>query len=65
VFNNLIESRPQKQKTLGGTIFSIFFHGLVITGSVIATKQVGEAVAEEVMQRWISSRSRRTSAAAG
>jgi len=51
VFNNLIESKPQKQRSLGSTIFSIVAHAVVITMSVIATKQVGEAVAEEVMQK--------------
>lgn len=51
MFNNLIESKPQKQRSLGSTIFSIVFHGFIIVSSVIATKQVGEAVAEEVMQK--------------
>jgi protein TonB len=51
VFNNLIESKPQKTRSLGSTIFSLVAHGVVITMSVIATKQVGEAVAEEVMQK--------------
>ena len=51
MFNNLIESKPQKQRSLGSTIFSLVAHGVVITLSVIATKQVGEAVAEEVMQK--------------
>lgn len=51
MFNNLIESKPQKTRSLGSTIFSLVAHGVVITLSVIATKQVGEAVAEEVMQK--------------
>jgi len=51
VFNNLIESKPQKQKSLGSTVFSIVLHAVIITMSVYATKQVGEAVAEEVMQK--------------
>lgn len=51
MFNNLIESKPQKQRSLGSTIFSVVAHAVVITMSVIATKQVGEAVAEEVMQK--------------
>ena len=51
MFNNLIESKPQKQRSLGGTIVSIIFHGLVIAGSVVATKQVAEVAAEEVMQK--------------
>jgi periplasmic protein TonB len=51
VFNNLIESKPQKTRSLGSTIFSIVLHSVVIGMSVVATKQVGEAVAEEVMQK--------------
>ncbi len=51
VFNNLIESRPQKTRTLGSTVFSIALHGVLISMSVLATKQVAEAVAEEVTQK--------------
>jgi len=51
VFNNLIESKPQKTRTLGSTIFSIVFHGVIISMSVLATKQVADAVAEEVVQK--------------
>lgn len=51
MFNNLIESKPQKQRSLGSTIFSVVAHVVVIGMSVVATKQVGEAVAEEVMQK--------------
>jgi protein TonB len=51
VFNNLIESKPQKTRSLGSTIFSVVAHAVVISLSVVATKQVGEAVAEEVMQK--------------
>ena len=51
MFNNLIESRPAKQKTLGGTIFSMVFHGAVIGFSLYATKHAVEAAAEEVVQK--------------
>lgn len=51
MFNNLIESKPQKTRSLGSTIFSVVAHAVVISLSVVATKQVGEAVAEEVMQK--------------
>ena len=51
MFNNLIESKPQKTRTLGSTLFSFAFHGLIISLSVLATKQVAEAVAEEVVQK--------------
>ena len=51
MFNNLIESKPQKTRTLGSTLFSLAFHGLIVSLSVLATKQVAEAVAEEVVQK--------------
>lgn len=51
MFNNLIESKPQKQKSVGSTIISLIFHAAVIAGSVVATKQVSDAVAEEVVQK--------------
>lgn len=37
MFNNLIESKPKKQRSLGATIISAIFHGAVIGLSVIAT----------------------------
>lgn len=37
MFNNLIESKPKKQRSLGATVFSAIFHGLVIGLSVYAT----------------------------
>jgi len=51
VFNNLIESKPQKTRSLGSTLFSFVFHGVIIGMSVLATKQVADAVAEEVVQK--------------
>ena len=51
MFNNLIESKPQKQKSVGSTIISLIIHAAVIAGSVVATKQVSDAVAEEVVQK--------------
>lgn len=44
MFNNLIESKPKKQKSLGATIISAIFHGAVIGLSVYAT---AGAVTEE------------------
>jgi periplasmic protein TonB len=44
VFNNLIESKKSTQKSLGATVISAIFHGLVIVGSVFAT---ASAVQEE------------------
>ena len=36
MFNNLIESKPQKTRTLGSTLFSIGFHAVIIGMSVLA-----------------------------
>jgi protein TonB len=43
MFNQLIESRPHKQKMAGGTIFSIFFHGALIATAVAVTAGAGIA----------------------
>lgn len=39
MFNNLIESKPKKQRTLGGTAFSVVMHVVVITLAVEGTLQ--------------------------
>jgi protein TonB len=51
VFNNLIESRPTKQRSLGGSVISTIFHALVIAGSIIATANAGMEEPEEVVQK--------------
>jgi protein TonB len=51
VFNNLIESKPVKQRSFAASVFSIIFHGAIIAGSVVATRQVVQAVEEEVQQK--------------
>ncbi len=51
MFNNLIESKPQKTRSLGSTLFSLVLHAVIIGMSVLATKQVVEAAAEEVVQK--------------
>ena len=43
MFNKLIESQPQKQKLAGGTLFSMIFHGALITVAVVATASAGIA----------------------
>jgi protein TonB len=43
MFNQLIESRPQRQKMAGGTIFSLVFHGALITAAVVVTAKAGIA----------------------
>ena len=39
MFNNLLESKPQKPKTMSSTVFSIVFHTALIVAAVQATLQ--------------------------
>src|SRR5215210_7156106 len=41
MFNQLIESRPKKEKLAGGTLFSIILHTVLIGGAVVATARAG------------------------
>lgn len=41
MFNQLLESRPRRQKMAGGTLFSIVFHTVVVVLAVIATANAG------------------------
>jgi protein TonB len=41
MFNQLIESKPQKQKLAGGTMFSIVLHTVLIGGAVYAPARAG------------------------
>lgn len=41
MFNQLIESKPKKQKMAGGTLFSVVFHSVVIGLGVVATAKAG------------------------
>ena len=43
MFNQLIESKPKKQKMAGGTLFSLIFHGSLIAAAVILTARAGIA----------------------
>ncbi len=43
MFNRLIESAPAKQKMVGGTLFSVIFHGTLVTAAVVATASAGIA----------------------
>ena len=43
MFNRLIESRPEKPKMAGGTMFSIVFHSTLIAAAVVATARAGIA----------------------
>src|SRR6476469_4215961 len=42
MFNNLIESKPKKQRSTGGMIVSIIAHAILITGAVYGTLQAKE-----------------------
>jgi protein TonB len=42
MFNNLIESKPKKQRTTGGLILSGVIHALLITAAVFGTLQAKE-----------------------
>jgi periplasmic protein TonB len=41
MFNQLIESKPKKEKMAGGTVFSIVLHTALIAGAVYATAAAG------------------------
>ena len=43
MFNQLLESKPKKQKLAGGTLFSIVMHGGLIAAAVAATAGAGIA----------------------
>ncbi len=43
MFNQLIESKPKKQKMTGGTLFSLVFHGALISAAVFFTAKAGIA----------------------
>jgi protein TonB len=42
MFNNLIESKPKKQRTTGGLVFSGIFHAILGTAAVYGTLQAKE-----------------------
>lgn len=41
MFNNLIESRPEKKRAAGGTLMSVIIHSAVALGAVYATASAG------------------------
>ncbi len=41
MFNQLLESKPKKEKMAGGTVFSIVLHTLLIGAAVFATARAG------------------------
>ncbi|MEP7067146.1 MAG: energy transducer TonB [Gemmatimonadota bacterium] len=50
MFTNLIESKPQKNKTLGGTFASVAIHAILITLAVYVTAHAGEKIVEKNRQ---------------
>jgi protein TonB len=51
VFNNLLESKPQKQKSVGGSIASFIMHVFLIWVAVVATANAGEKMREAKQQK--------------
>lgn len=51
MFNNLIESKPQKTKALGASTVSTIVHVAVIAASIFATAQAGMEAEDEVVQK--------------
>ena len=47
MFDNLLESKPKKQRTVGQTIVSLAIHGLLIFGAIKATQGVAEEMANK------------------
>ncbi len=44
MFDQLIESRPKRERTAGEMVVSVFVHGMLITGAALATKGAAETV---------------------
>ena len=51
MFNNLIESKPVKQRGFGASMVSTLFHVAIIGGSIIATANATVEKEEEVVQK--------------
>lgn len=51
MFNNLIESKPVKQKSFGASVISTIFHVAIIAASIFATANAGMEEKEEVVQK--------------
>jgi protein TonB len=51
VFENLIESKPKKERTIGQTIMSVVVHAALIVGAVKATQGAAEIVQEKIAEQ--------------
>ncbi|MBI2795165.1 MAG: TonB family protein [Gemmatimonadetes bacterium] len=43
MFNNLLETRKKKERSLGGSIASIVLHAVIVSGAVYATLNAGQS----------------------
>lgn len=50
MFNTLIESKPQKQRSPGGVVLSVILHAAVITGLIAVTANAGQKLREDKVQ---------------
>lgn len=50
MFNNLIESKPQKKGGIGGTFVSVALHAILITLAVYVTANAGQKIVEKNRQ---------------
>lgn len=50
MFNNLIESKPQRKGGVGGTFVSVALHAIIITLAVYVTAHAGEKIVEKSRQ---------------
>jgi protein TonB len=50
MFQTLIESKPQKQRNVGGSLVSLIVHGALIAGAVFVTANVGAEAVEKAKQ---------------
>lgn len=48
MFENLIESKPKKERTIGQTILSVVVHAALIAGAIKATQGAAEIVQEKI-----------------
>jgi len=54
MLNTLLESKPRKQRTAGGTIFSIVFHSVILFFAVYATARAGIARDKEKREQTVN-----------
>ena len=48
MFNNLIESKRASTRNLGGTVFSVVMHAVILTAAVVVTANAGQKIKEVV-----------------